>query len=161
MPRFLLKRLCALLGVPLLLSACASGPDPERDGRLAWLAGCWRSVDGVNQETWTPLTSGLMFGHAVTVRESVLAGFEQSRIDLRQPQALYFAYPGGQGPVVFVEAPQDVLPEGADAQVTFENPEHDFPQRIRYMSTGRNALAATISQMDGSRPTSLSWKRCN
>jgi hypothetical protein len=45
------------------------------------------------------------------------------------------------------------------SSVTFENPQHDYPQRIAYTAT-KSGLAATISRMDGSRPTQYTWDRC-
>lgn len=97
---------------------------------------------------------GLMFGHATTMQGGSLAFFEQSRIDLRNPRATYTASPDGQRPVVFTEPALSA----ADT-VTFENGDHDYPQRIAYRKT-RDGLAATISLLDGSRPTQYAWERC-
>jgi hypothetical protein len=43
--------------------------------------------------------------------------------------------------------------------VTFENPQHDYPQRISYRAE-RGGLAATISRIDGTRPVQYAWSRC-
>jgi len=40
----------------------------------------------------------------------------------------------------------------------FENPDHDFPQRIEYARAG-DTLTATISTMDRERTFSWSWTR--
>jgi hypothetical protein len=40
----------------------------------------------------------------------------------------------------------------------FENPEHDHPQRIRYVKT-EEGMTATISLMDGSRATDFVFVR--
>ena len=143
----------AFLGATALAS-CGSGPDPETLGRLGFMVGCWRSADGVNQEVWSAPMGNVMFGYATTMQGGALAFFEQSRIDLRAARAAYTASPDGQRPVVFTEAPA-----GVAGSVTFENAEHDFPQRITYRTT-KTGLGATISKLDGSRATQYAWTKC-
>jgi hypothetical protein len=43
--------------------------------------------------------------------------------------------------------------------VTFENGDHDYPQRITYRAI-EDGLTAEISKLDGSRPFAYSWTRC-
>jgi len=147
----------AVLGL-VALSACASSP--KRDlGRMAFMVGCWKSADGVNLEVWSPPEGGIMFGYATTTRAGVLATFEQSRIDTRPSLAQYVASPEGQRPVVFTEK-RDPAALVAPNVVTFENGDHDYPQRITYRATDKG-LAANISLLDGSRPAAYAWERCD
>lgn len=140
-------------------AGCASGPDTSAYGRLGWMVGCWRSADGANQETWSPPSAGVMFGAATTTQNGQLAFFEQARIMLRSTPAVYVVSPNGQRAVTFVENPE--IPALEDVpQVVFENEANEYPQRIAYRSPGRDRLAATVSQLDGSRPTNYSWTRC-
>ena len=44
------------------------------------------------------------------------------------------------------------------ASATFENPAHDFPQRIRYRRDG-DRMVATISASDGSNAMSWTYQR--
>lgn len=151
-------KLVSVAAVSLLaLTACAS--NPKRDlGRLAFMVGCWKSADGVNLEVWSPPEGGLMFGYATTMKDGVLNTFEQSRIDTRPGRALYTASPEGQRPVVFTET-RDPAALVAPNTVTFENGDHDYPQRITYQAT-KEGLAATISKLDGTRPGNYAWARC-
>lgn len=146
----------ALLGAAL--AACSTGPKPETLGRLGFMVGCWRSADGLNQEVWSAPAGNVMFGYATTMQGGALSFFEQSRIDLRQAQAAYTASPDGQRPVVFTEPRNAATPAIANA-VTFENGDHDYPQRIVYRAT-KTGLAATISKLDGSRVTQYAWTKC-
>ena len=153
----------AALGA-LVLGACASGPDPDTLGRLGFMVGCWASKDGANQESWSIPRGGLMFGYATTISADKPTFFEQTRIELRPDRAIYVASPGGERPVVFTEtAGQPNVDKRGNplpaTSVTFENPQHDYPQRITYMAT-KSGLAATISRVDGSRPTQYTWERC-
>jgi hypothetical protein len=144
----------------MLLASCGSAPDPEELGRLRFMVGCWVSPDGVNKEVWSAPQGGLMFGYATTMQGGKLAFFEQSRIDLRGPRATYTASPEGQRPVIFTEAAPDPVALASPNSVRFENGEHDYPQRILYRAADKGGLAATISKLDGTRPTEYLWKRC-
>jgi hypothetical protein len=140
------------------LAACSSGPDPDALGRFGFMVGCWESkpdaTGHVNKEVWSAPQGGLMFSWATKTRGAQVVSFEQTRIDMRAQRATYIASPEGQRPVVFTEA-------GAATpnSVTFENPQHDYPQRIVYR-VDRNGLAATISRLDGSRQDQYAWGRC-
>lgn len=143
----------------LLAASCASGPDYASMGRLGWMVGCWESADGANRETWSPPSAGVMFGAATTTENDELAFFEQTRIMLNSQPATYVASPNGARAVTFVENPDVPALEGVP-QIAFDNAQNEYPQRIAYRSPGRDRLAATVSQLDGSRPTQYSWTRC-
>lgn len=150
-------KLVSAAALGIMLAACASGP--KRDlGRLSFMVGCWKSADGVNLEQWSPPEGGIMFGYATTTRDGALVTWEQSRVDIRPNLATYTASPEGQRPTVFTEV-RDPLALVAPNTVTFENPGHDYPQRITYRGS-ENGLAATISMTDGSRPNQYTWVRC-
>lgn len=151
-------KLVSAAAVCLALAACASNPKQD-PGRFGFLLGCWQSADGVNKEVWSYPEGGIMFGYATTTRDGAMTTWEQSRIDLRTSRATYTASPEGQRPVTFTEkspAADAVVPA---VEVTFENGDHDYPQRIAYRRT-EQGLAATISKLDGSRPFEYAWARC-
>lgn len=150
-------KLVSAVALAALATACAS--NPKRDnGRLAFMVGCWQSADGVNLEVWSPLEGGMLFGYATTTQGGAMTTWEQSRIDIRQNLATYTASPEGQRPVVFTEK-RDPAALVAPNTVTFENGDHDYPQRITYQAT-KAGLSATISKLDGTRPFSYAWERC-
>lgn len=156
-----LRPAAAIAVAAAALAACASGPDPAELGRLGFMVGCWQSnpdAQGrVNKEVWSTPQGGLMFGWATATQNGQVVSFEQTRIDLRGQRAAYIASPEGQRPVVFTETPPNTA---APASITFENGEHDFPQRITYRQPKKGELAATISRIDGSRPVSYAWVEC-
>lgn len=160
-------RLAACAATAFIFVGCASAaPKPDPRGPLAWMVGCWRSQDGVNTEEWSASLGGVMFGHATTIKNGELTYFEQTRIELRRGRATYTASPDGQRAIDFVEAPpQPAAPlkkgeKPPPPSITFENPDHDYPQRITYRSLGSKGLAATISKLDGSQPTEYVWVYC-
>lgn len=136
------------------LASCTSAPDPKTMGRFAFMIGCWRSADGTNTEVWSAPSGGMMFGYATTMKGGALSYFEQTRIDMNKPKAVYTASPLGQRPTEFTE---DGM--GGMTGVTFAAPDHDYPQKISYRADKKN-LVATTSLMDGSRPQEYRWAPC-
>ena len=126
----------------LLVSPSQAGP---LDG-LRWLAGCWelRSGNRVTMEMWMPPAGGLMLGASRTLSGGAIREFEQLRIRAEGGKLVYTALPSRQKEASFTSA------QVTDSSVTFENPAHDFPQRIIYRRRGADALVARI---EGPGPT--------
>lgn len=137
----------ALLALLLVQPVATIAAEPD----FTWLAGHWRNdSDGrVSEEVWIMPEGGLMTGMARTIHDGRAASFEFAYITTGE-NAAYFAQPGGRPPVRFGLVSQ----YGHSA--VFENPEHDFPQRIEYARDG-DGLTATISSMDREREISWSW----
>ena len=136
------------------LGACTTSSlaDETDTPRLDWLSGCWQSEDGRAREVWSGSESGYYFGYALTLADGNGVFFEHMRID-PGPAPVFNAYPAGQGPSAFPAL------DMSDASITFANPEHDYPQKIRYFLEG-DELKATISLMDGTRSGQFEYARC-
>lgn len=105
----------------------AQGPAPRPLAALQWLAGCWDAQGGEARsgEQWLSPAGGTMLGVSRTVRSgrTVAHEFMQTRLDAGQRLVL-IALPSAQKETTFVASRI-----GAD-EVVFENPAHDFPQRV-------------------------------
>ncbi len=128
----------------LLLAACAATPAAAANDTLAglgWLAGCW-ALEGAEPgsgEQWMAPAGGTMLGMSRTVRKGRTAAFEFMRIAPGADGRLAFiAQPSGQAQASF-----PLLREDGDS-VVFENPAHDFPQRVIYRRAGADRLQARI-----------------
>lgn len=99
-------------------------------GSVAWLAGVHRMNDGdaVIEEHWTHPGGSVMFGINRTMKGEALAAYEILRIEARPDSIVYVAQPGGRVPGTEFT----LVPQGDPDTFSFENPEHDFPQRIIY-----------------------------
>lgn len=137
-----------LAGLSALLLAAAS---PAKVDDLAWMAGSWvQEGDGRwTEEYWTLPRGGVMLGASRSGRDGTLRELEFLRVQSVADGAItYIAQPGGGAPVVFPLVQHDAM------SATFENPAHDYPQRIRYARNG-DVMTATISAIDGSK--AMSW----
>ena len=80
----------------------------------------------------------MMLGMARTVRGDSTIEFEHLQIFERGGHAIFHAEPSGQAPAEFEARAV------TDSFVSFENPAHDFPQRVIYRRRGRDSLIARI-----------------
>lgn len=134
-------RVALLPLLSLLLTAPALAQDmPTPSTPPVWLAGCWK-LDGAEAgsvEQWMAPAAGQMMGMSRTLRRGKLAEFEFLQIRANAEGKLdYVAQPQGRPPTAFS------LKEQGPQSVLFENPAHDFPQRISYAREGL-ALKARI-----------------
>jgi hypothetical protein len=128
-----------------VIASTANAAESEID-KLAWLAGCW-AIDGAepgSEERWMPLAGGTMLGVSRTVRQGKTVAFEFMEIRHLPDGALAFvAHPSGQQTAVFTAL------RVSDSEVVFENPAHDFPQRVAYARDGESGLRARIEGSEG------------
>ena len=134
---------------PLLLSSSQGGP---LDG-LRWLAGCWelRTTSRVTLEMWMPPAGDLMLGASRTVSGGAVREFEQLRLRAEGGKLVYTTMPSGQKEASFTSV------QVTDSSVTFENPAHDFPQRIIYRRRGADGLTARIEGPGPSGPRGIDF----
>jgi len=147
-----MKRLfVATLGLLLMAQAAP----PARVADLAWMGGRWEtSTNGRwTEENWSAPRGGVMLGYSRSGAGAALREFEFLRVAAGADGVpAYLAQPGG-GPAVAFR-----LTAHGRTSATFDNPGHDFPQRIRYVRTG-NMMVATISALDGSNAMSWTYRR--
>src|SRR5215467_9573198 len=123
-PAMLIAVIAAVLVAESSARAHASGAIEQ----LAWLTGCWESQSGdrIVEEQWTAPRAGSMLGVGRTVKGTALVEYEFVAIRERDNRLVYIAHPSGQPSAEFTSSSIS-----ADS-VVFENPQHDFPQRIGY-----------------------------
>lgn len=125
---------------------------------LAWLAGAWTGSRGTDfsismEERWTPPLGGAMLAVSRTVRNNKMGAFEYLRIVEREGSLVYIAQPNGAKGTEFV------LSEITPTRAVFENPRHDYPNRIVYELRPDGGLTASIGQLKGGTPRRFIYKR--
>ena len=125
-----------IAGVLALWSSAAfAAPDPV--AQVAWLQGCWRAAgaEAGSVEQWTAPAGGTMLGLSRTVKGGKTVAHEFLQIRETAPGKLaYIAMPSGQATTTFG------LAEASASHAVFENPAHDFPQRVIYRRDGDSIL---------------------
>jgi hypothetical protein len=111
----------------------------------AFLAGCWRlersglpAEARVVEEQWMAPAGGLMLGVGRTVAKGRAVEYEFMRIEERDGRLVFIGQPSGQAAAEFASS------RVAPGELVFENPLHDFPQRVEYRSRGADRLEARV-----------------
>lgn len=131
--------LLALAAAGALAPAVAQAADGL--DRISWLGGCWvrEGAEPGTGEHWTQPAAGTMLGMGRTVRAGQTVEFEFMRIHVAPDGKLLFtALPSGQREATFTEF------RSGETEIAFENPEHDFPQRVIYRLQSKMRLLASI-----------------
>lgn len=122
---------------------------------IDWLAGAWTGTRRTSaiEERWSPPLGGAMLGVSRTVKGGKMVAFEYLRIVERDGGLVYVPQPGGGSPTEFV------LTELGATHAVFDNPRHDYPQRITYRLDDEGDLSATIGFINGGRGTRFDFAR--
>ena len=150
-----LARLVVLvcIGVPWGCAPVLKPNDPVL-GDLHWMVGAWAYDHGdrLVEEHWIQPEGGTMLGVNRTVNESGTSFFEYLRIERSGDEVVLLASPLGRCPPT-----PFVLVDRGKRRAVFENPEHDFPQRIIYWREG-NALFARIEGVADGQERASNWR---
>ena len=123
---------------------------------FAFMKGCWaierpeRKVQIVEQ--WMAPAGGTMIGMSRTMRDGKTTGWEYMRIE------------SGDSGIFFVSKPKENKEEtyfrlktSAMNELVFENPDHDFPQRVMYRASGPDSLNARIEGMQNGKSSGVDF----
>jgi len=149
-----MKPLIALALVASLFDRTAQTANPTLND-LAWMAGSWSGTTARGvvemEEHWTAPKGNSMIGIHRDVAGGKTRLFEFLRIEQQADQIVYLSMPNGRSP-----ATPFPLKEVSGTRVVFENPTHDFPQRIIYWKDGNDLRARIEGTMNG-KPGSQEW----
>jgi len=137
-------------------AATAAAPlEPQQTNidAVGWMQGCWESStpQRVVEEQWTAPRAGSMLGVGRTVRGERLIEYEFVLLQEREGRLAYEAHPSGQPSAVFKSSTV------TGTMAVFENPEHDFPQRVGYRRDGADAIVAWVEGTENGKPRRIEF----
>ena len=134
-----------LIALALAFHAPSAQHPAMNIGGLGWLAGCWEGnyANGRTvSEQWMKPLGNVMMGMSRTVKNGKAVASETIRLEQAEDGSIrYIANPSGQRETAFL------LVELTAARAVFENPAHDYPQRIIYELVTEDSIAARIEGM--------------
>ena len=147
-----------------ILAGCAGSPRPSSMPSeptdspltgLTWLVGSWvrASEESLSEEHWMPPRGSVMLGTSLEVERGRMVFFEYLRIEAQPDGVYYFASPQGRQPPTAFK-----MIECEPHRVVFENPAHDFPQRIAYWLDEGGSLHARIEGRENGQTRSSEWE---
>ena len=135
------------------LLAFTYAAEPASLANLSFMTGCWEVKDGpmLTEEQWSKPAGDTMLGLSRTLKEGKTVFSEFMRIEKTPDGYAYRAriLPGQPGTLF-------KMIRSSDAEVVFENPTHDFPQRILYRKV-EGGLFARIEGVDKGKPRSVDF----
>ena len=127
---------------------------------LSFMTGCWRGAFGGGQagpgtieEYYSTPTSNMIIGVTRFMRGGRTVDFEFTRIMASDSGVTLMPQPRGRPPTSFRMTASDSL------SAVWENPAHDFPQKISYRRIGTDSLVAAIEGPgQGGRTQRMEWR---
>lgn len=140
-------RLLLLPAAAVLLAPAAHAQHTLNDA--GWLIGCWeqRTGERLRVERWYEPAGGAMRGTSRSFNGGTETAGERLRLTLDSGALVYAAHPSSQS---YTEFRARTV---SRAELVFENPAHDFPQRIIYRPQGTDSLLVQVEgDRDGRQP---------
>ncbi|MBF4491907.1 hypothetical protein IR010_05080 [Flavobacterium sp. MR2016-29] len=135
-----------LLALVLAFVSCQKKESTEKDKiKIAdWLIGNWenKSDDGVLTENWEKVNDSTFNATSYFIRSKDTLHFEKITLSQHGEMLMYSATVNGQNNDKAIDFPSTT--ETAN-KLVFENPSHDYPQKITYTKGANNTLTAEIS----------------
>ena len=142
----------------LLLLAIVSCKDSDANEKekikaANWLLVNWesKSVEGNLTENWKKVNDSTFQAESYFIKEKDTLHFESITLQQKGEELTYSAAVKGQNndkPVAFK------LTTATEKQMIFENPKHDYPQKISYTQITPDSLVAKISGVQQGKPSS-------
>jgi hypothetical protein len=145
-----------MIAFAIFLLAARAADTPATIQQVMWLQGCWQMDAGgrVVEEQWMAPRGGIMLSMGRTVREGKLVEYESVVLREQDGRLAYEAHPSGQPSAVFTSTTIDA------STMIFENPAHDYPQRVGYKRDGDSLLAWIDGTANGkSRRVEFPYRR--
>ena len=147
-----MKQYLRAIGLLILMSVSVSAQDQPEMAKLVWISGCWKSEGNVqSEEQWTKLDGKSMLGMGRTIANGKTVFHEFMQIRERADGIHYIAQLNDEAPVSF-----KLVKVNANLAI-FENPQHDFPQRIIYQRTIEGSLFAAIEGVEKGQPKRIEF----
>lgn len=150
-----MRKTYTILVLLLVVVACKNSDSNKNDKIKAsqWLLGKWESnsTDGFLQETWKKVNDSTFQATSYYIKEEDTLHFETITLQQKGEELTYSAAVKGQNedkPVAFK------LTSSIEKQLVFENPKHDYPQKISYTQISPYSLVAKISGIQQAKSSS-------
>lgn len=144
MKKFLLTLIISNVSSACVCYAQHTGTSHAQLKKAAWLLGDWQNKTprGITVESWKKLNDSTYLAKSYQLRGLDTVSSEHVQLEEHHGNLYYIPTVKNQNdgkPVIF-----KMTASSADSFI-FENPEHDFPQKITYNRISKDSVAAEIS----------------
>ncbi|PJJ09016.1 hypothetical protein CLU83_2332 [Flavobacterium sp. 1] len=129
----------------LVIVSCKNSEANEKDKIKSanWLLGKWetKTDDGNLSESWKRINDSTFQAESFFIKEKDTLHFETITLQQKGEELFYNATVKGQNENKAVTFKMTI---GTQKQLVFENPKHDYPQKITYTQINKDSLVASI-----------------
>jgi hypothetical protein len=146
-----------LLLVFLALASCNNNANKNEKIKAShWLLGKWalQSEQGILEETWKSVNDSTFEGTSYFIKGKDTLHNETILLQQKGENLIYKATIKGENNDEAVSFP---LTSTTEKNLVFENPKHNYPQKINYKLANTNTLIAKISGKQAGKVTSESY----
>lgn len=144
-----------LLLLLLAVVSCKNSEATEKDQIKSanWLLGKWsaKMADGNLSESWKQINDSTFQAESLFIKGKDTLHFESIILQQKGEDLFYNATVKGQNEN---KAVAFKLTKKNAKQLVFENPKHDYPQKITYTLITKDSLVASISGVQLGKPSS-------
>ncbi|MBF4473186.1 DUF6265 family protein [Flavobacterium sp. HJJ] len=138
----------------LAIVSCKNSETTEKDQIKSanWLLGKWESKidEGDLSENWKQVNDSTFQGESFFIKGKDTLHFESITLQQKGEELFYNATVKGQNEN---KAVPFRLTSKTEKQLVFENPKHDYPQKIIYTQISKDSLVASISGVQLGKPS--------
>ncbi len=153
------KTTLILLLIATLSSCKKSDTDQAADNEKGqikmarWFLGEWenKSAEGTLVENWKKANDSTYYGQSYFIKNKDTLHFETITLQQNGEELFYNAKVIGQNEDKSVRFK---MTNSSENQLVFENPNHDYPQKISYTKKSNDSLVAEISGVQLGKPSS-------
>jgi hypothetical protein len=158
-----MKKSCFILIISVLLLSIVSCKNANKKNKtyeeiekVSWLIGNWENTteEGNLSETWKKINDSTLVGESYFIRNKDTLHWESITLLEKEVALLYIPIVTGQNdnkPITFK------LTSLTEKEFTFENPAHDYPQKIVYQMVNDSNIVTTISGMQQGKISTESY----
>lgn len=144
-----------VIALIVIFVSCQKKETVEKDKikKADWLIGNWEntSPDGLLTENWEKVNDSTFSATSYFIKAKDTIHFESIVLAQKGEALTYIATVKGQNDGKSVSFPSTLE---TDKQMVFENPKHDYPQKITYTKGTNNTMTAEISgKLNGKQTT--------
>lgn len=138
----------------LAIVSCKNQEANEKDKLKSanWLLGKWetKTAEGILSENWKQLNDSTFQGESFFIKNKDTLHFESIILQQKGEELFYNATVKGQNDNKTVPFKMTSVTK---KQLVFENPKHDYPQKITYSQISKDSLVASISGVQIGKPS--------
>lgn len=152
-----MRQFFLFLSVSLLLFSCTTTSKNQKLKTTEWLIGQWEntSKEGVVTENWSKPNDSTFVAGSFFIKEKDTLHFEKIVLNEKEGELVYETTIQGQNNDKPISFP---LISETENELVFENPQNDYPQKIKYQRNSKTAITIFISGKQAKKAVSEQFK---